>query len=257
MTEPFDPRAFQEALRTTALGRWLVYRPVTPTTMDLARREAAEGAPHGTLVLAEEQTAGRGRKGRAFFSPAGENLYFTLLLRLAEGDQARLPVAVPLAVCEACRAEGLEARIKWPNDVWVGERKLSGMLIDAEVTGGVAVAYPGIGVNVNGDPTLLPGLAAIATSLRRELGRRVAREALLARACNLLEEALEQDPRKLVARYRELSLVLGRTVNVSDVAGASFEAVAEDVTEDGALIVRRADGARETLMAAELSLRPL
>src|SRR5207244_793702 len=114
----FDPAAFQAALNTRTIGRFLLYRPSIDTTMRLARREADEGAPDGTLVLAEEQTAGRGRRGRGFFSPPGENLYFTLLLRRPAPVHGALPVAVPVAVCEAVRAEGLDARIKWPNDIW-------------------------------------------------------------------------------------------------------------------------------------------
>ena len=84
-------RAFQDALTTRCIGRFLVYRPTVDTTMVLARREGEEGAPHGTLVLAEEQTAGRGRRGRGFHSPAGENLYFTLVLRPSPSQPSVAP----------------------------------------------------------------------------------------------------------------------------------------------------------------------
>lgn len=255
-TPVFSARDFQAALTTRSIGRYLVYRPLTETTMILARREAEEGGPHGTIALAEEQTAGRGRRGRSFYSPPGENLYFTMVLRLPLKVHRRLPVAVPLAVASACAEEGIEARIKWPNDVWVGERKLSGMLIDAELTSDGAIAFPGIGVNVNGDPTLNPELRDIATSLRRELGRPVQRELLLARICNGLEDVLALPERELLAAYRELSMVLGRWVTVSPVLGPAFEAVADSIREDGSLNVRRADGARETVTAADVSLRP-
>ncbi|MGH2608361.1 MAG: biotin--[acetyl-CoA-carboxylase] ligase, partial [Tepidiformaceae bacterium] len=172
----FDARRFQEGLRTGAIGRFLVYRAATETTMVLARGLAEGGTPHGTLALAEEQRAGRGRRGRTFFSPPGENLYFTLVLRLPMEAHRRLPVAVPVAVCRAVRAEGAEARIKWPNDIWIGGRKVCGILIDAETGPDGSIAFPGIGINVNGDPTLNPELADTATSIRRELGRRVERE---------------------------------------------------------------------------------
>ena len=94
MSPAFDAAAFQRALQTRAVGRWMVYRDECESTMPLARREADEGAPHGTIVLAEAQTAGRGRRGRSFHSPAGENLYFTLVLRLSPAQQRTLPVAL-------------------------------------------------------------------------------------------------------------------------------------------------------------------
>lgn len=252
----FDPVAFQAALTTRSLGRFLLYREETETTMTLARREADEGAPHGTLVLAEHQTAGRGRRGRSFYSPANDNLYFTLVLRCSPEQQRRLPIAVPLAVCRACRLFGVDARIKWPNDIWVGARKVSGMLIDAEQSAGGSVAFPGIGINVNGDPTTQPELAAIATSLARELGHDVPREPLLAAICNHLEVAIDTSEAELVSDYRELSLVLGMPVVITPVGGDSFEAIATEIARDGSLVVQRPDGATEAVKAAEVSLRP-
>jgi len=252
----FDPVAFQSALDTTYVGRFLLYRHETETTMTLARREADEGAPSGTLVLAEHQTAGRGRRGRSFFSPGSSNLYFTLVLRCTPEQQRRLPVAVPLAVCRACRAIGVDALIKWPNDIWAGSRKVSGMLIDAEQSAAGAVAFPGIGINVNGDPAVQPELAAIATSLARELGGEVAREQLLASICNQLEAAIDTDDDTLVEEYRKVSLVLGRPVTITPAGGDPFEAVASEIAGDGSLVVRRPDGATETVKAAEVSLRP-
>jgi BirA family transcriptional regulator, biotin operon repressor / biotin---[acetyl-CoA-carboxylase] ligase len=253
----FSPRVFQEALTTEAIGRFLVYRESVDSTMVVARREAAEGAAHGTIVLAEEQTAGRGRHGRSFNSPAGENLYFTLVLRLPLEDHRRLPVALPVAVCESAIAAGVPARIKWPNDIWVGERKLSGMLIDAEVAEGVAIAMPGVGVNVNGDPTEIPELRDIATSLRLELGHNVFRERVLASICNELEAALAQPPSRLLERYRSLSLILGREIEAFPPGGEPFSAVAIDLAEDGALQVRLDDGSQRVLTAEDVSVRPV
>lgn len=252
----FDAARFQYALVTRSLGRYLTYRTVTGTTMELARREAAEGAPHGTLVLAEEQTAGRGRRGRSFYSPPGENLYFTLVLRVDTATQRRLPLVVPLAACLAVEAEGVPVRIKWPNDLWAGERKLSGMLIDAESTAEGSVCYPGIGINVNGDPTANPNLRDIATSIRRELGTAVKREELLARVCNELERCLAMPEAELVAAYRERNLLLGRPVTVAPSGGMPYAAVAEEIAADGCLLVRLGSGAVEAVTAADVSIRP-
>lgn len=253
----FDAPAFQQALSTRAVGRFVVFREVVDSTMVLARREADEGAPHGTLVLAEEQTAGRGRKGRSFHSPRGENLYVTMVLRSSLEMHKRLPVAVPLAVWRAVVAQGVEASIKWPNDIWAGGRKLSGMLIDAEISSAGGVAMVGIGINVNGDPTAIPEIAEIATSLRRELGRTVSRDGLLAAVCNEVEAVLKLPARALVDEYRKASLVIGREVLVTPVSGEPYLALAEGVAEDGALVVVDGAGRRESLNAAEVTLRPV
>ncbi|MEO6398627.1 MAG: biotin--[acetyl-CoA-carboxylase] ligase [Tepidiformaceae bacterium] len=252
----FDPAAFHRALLTVDVGRFMVFREVIDSTMVVARRELDEGAPHGTLVMAEEQTAGRGRKGRTFQSPRGENLYFTLLLRSPLDTHRRLPVLVPLAVCRAVTGLGVQAAIKWPNDLWAGGRKLCGMLIDAELAQGQGFAMVGIGVNVNGDPTIIPELADIATSVRRELGRDVSREALLAAICNELEVALQLAPAEAIARYRAASLVLGREVVVTPLSGLPFVARAESIAQDGSLVVLDSTGQRRSLNAAEVTLRP-
>ncbi len=252
----FDPMAFLEARKTREVGKYVVYRESVDSTMDVARGRAAEGALHGTLVLAEEQTAGRGRKGRSFYSPAGENLYFTLVLRCSMDVHRRLPVIVPAAVCAAIRTVVPEAAIKWPNDIWVGERKVCGMLIDAELTAEGAVAFPGIGINVNGDPTLQPELRDIATSLARETGQSVNREVLLAAICNALEAALAAPAGEVAAAYRAMSCVLGREVTVQPLAGEAFSGTAREIAETGDLAVERADGAVEWLTAADVTLRP-
>ena len=252
----FDPAAFQRALSTHAVGRFMLFREVIDSTMVLARREADEGAPHGTVVMAEEQTAGRGRKGRAFHSPRGENLYLTMVLRYPPEVHKRLPVAVPLAVWRAVTAKGVDAAIKWPNDIWANGRKLSGMLIDAELSSAGGLAMAGIGINVNGDPTAIPELAEIATSIRREVARPVEREALLAALCNELEAVIQMPPLALVEEYRAASLVIGRDVMVTPVSGQPYLAVAESVAEDGSLVVVDGAGRREWLNAAEVTLRP-
>lgn len=224
--------------------------------MDLARREAERGARHGTLILADEQTAGRGRRGRTFYSPPGQNLYFTLVLRLPADRHRVLPVAIPLAVCRAIRGERVDARIKWPNDIWVKDRKLCGMLIDAEMAGGGSVAFPGIGINVNDDPTKNPELVDSATSIRRECGYVVSREALLARICDEIERAIEQPIADLVAEYRDLSMIVGRPVVVYPTSGAAWSGVALDIADTGELVVRGEDGTEQRVTAADVSVRP-
>ncbi|MYI86050.1 MAG: biotin--[acetyl-CoA-carboxylase] ligase, partial [Dehalococcoidia bacterium] len=168
---------------------------------------------------------------------------------------ARLPLAVPLSVCRACAHEGVDARIKWPNDIWVNERKLCGMLIDGETGPGGLTAYAGIGINVNADPTADPALRDVATSLSLELGREVPREELLARICTELEAAIAAPEADLVDAYRAVSLVLGRRVTVEESEGA-YEARALDIAPDGALVVERDGGEHREALAADVSVRP-
>lgn len=249
----FDENEFQRLLTTSAIGRSLVYRQSVESTMPLAVEQAASGASHGTIILAEEQTAGRGRRGRGFHSPSGENLYFTFILRLSTEQVRKLPLVVPLAVSLAATSQGLDARIKWPNDIWVGDRKLSGMLIDVDGS----VAYPGIGINVNGDPTSIPELKDVATSFGRELGRPISREVLLAEVCNRLEFAMALSQADLHAAYAERSMILGRRVTVWPATrDAGFEGVAISIDDDGTLVVERADGMVSRVTAADVSVRP-
>lgn len=255
-TSAFDTAAFQAPLTTREIGRKFVYHESIPSTMDAAREQAAEGAPHGTVVLADEQTAGRGRRGRSFYSPPSDNLYFTLVLRLPLASHRRLPVLLPLAVARALRSQGADARIKWPNDIWINDRKVCGMLIDGELTYNGGLGFPGIGVNVNGDPTENPELTEIATSLARELGRPVAREPVLAAICNELERLLECPMPGLIQEYRELSCTLGRDVTVHPTGGDPFEAAALSISDDGELMVRQSNGLVTAINAADVSVRP-
>ncbi len=251
-----DVPTFQAALQTSEIGRHLVYFSSIPSTMDAAREAAGAGAAHGTLVFAEEQTAGRGRRGRSFYSPANKNLYFTFVLRLPLAVHRRLPVILPLAVARAIRERGLDAQIKWPNDIWIGGKKVCGMLIDGELTYNGGLAFPGIGINVNGDPAENPDLAGTATSLALELGEETSRETLLAAVCNNLEALLNVPQPALVAEYRELSCTLGREVTVSPAGGEPYAAKALSISEDGELMVRRADGLVVAVNAADVSIRP-
>ncbi|MGE0598917.1 MAG: biotin--[acetyl-CoA-carboxylase] ligase [Dehalococcoidia bacterium] len=256
LAHPLDLEAFDQLLTTSEIGRHTDYHDSIPSTMDEARELAGDGAPHGTLVIAEEQTAGRGRRGRAFFSPPRENLYFTLVLRLPLAVHRRLPIILPLAVVRALRSEGVDARIKWPNDIWINDRKVCGMLIDGELTYNGGLAFPGIGVNVNGDPTDNPELTEIATSLARELGHELPRERVLAAICNELESLLAAPMPSLVGEYRALSCTLGRPVTVSPVSGEKFAANAISISDDGELMVRRENGLVVAINAADVSVRP-
>jgi BirA family biotin operon repressor/biotin-[acetyl-CoA-carboxylase] ligase len=225
--------------------------------MDVARGEAEAAAPEGTLVFAEEQTVGRGRFGRAWVSPAGKNLYFTLILRPGVERLRRLSMIMPLAVCVAIEETvGLAPRIKWPNDVLLSRRKASGILIETEFSGDEPrYALIGIGVNVNFEIEPRSEIATIATSVKQELGRETAREPLLAGVLNQIERLYEEpDANAVREEWKSRLDTLGREVRVT-FRGEVYEGVAEDVDAEGNLVLQGSDGSRRVFEAGEVSLR--
>ncbi len=251
-------RAVEERLETRFVGRRIVYLTSTGSTQDVARTEAESDAPAGTLVLAEEQSAGRGRFGRTWVSPAGKNLYLTLVMRPPLDRLRSLSIAAPLAVAQA--VEGLTAlstRIKWPNDVLINGRKLSGMIVETELSGGsVTYALVGVGVNVNFEIDKASEIAGIATSLMRELGRETSREELLAVLLNRFEALYEDAAQggQVLEEWRSRLDTLGRHVKVT-FRDHVQEGLAEDVDADGNLILALPDGRRVVIEAGEVTLR--
>ena len=144
----------EQALRTTAIGRDLHYLRVTNSTMDDARRLAEADCPHGATVVADEQTAGRGTKGRSWVSPPGQSIHTTLVVRPNAEQMRRLSIVTPVAVAQAVeQVSALRPRLKWPNDVEINRHKFGGILIEGEWhSDGPTYALIGIGVNVNFDP---------------------------------------------------------------------------------------------------------
>lgn len=251
----FDRQRFQAVLTTEHMGRTLHYEPVVTSTMDVARSAGRSGAPHGTLVLADAQTAGRGRFGRRWLAPAGVNLTFTLLVRPSLPVLERLSMVAALAVADGvAAATGVRPVFKWPNDVQVDGRKLAGILIEAELAGEQpSFALAGIGLNVNLRTSEVAELAPIAVSLRDLLGRDVAREDLLAAIMAAFERwyCLAPDPAVRGAWAARLA-TLGTQVRVA-VADEVLTGRAEAVTETGALCLRRPDGSLAVLPAGEVT----
>ncbi|TEU01069.1 MAG: biotin--[acetyl-CoA-carboxylase] ligase [Dehalococcoidia bacterium] len=258
MAVRLDFTLVEERLKTRYVGRNLLYLTRATSTQDVARVEAERNAPEGTAVLAEEQTGGRGRLGRSWVSPAGKNLYLTLVMRPPARRLRVLSIVAPLAMAEALEdAAGLTCRIKWPNDILVGGRKIAGVLIETDLAGeAVKYALVGMGVNVNFDPAAVPEIADIATSVRRELGRDGSREEVLAALLNAFEtrytEAQEGDA--AFRAWRSRLETLGQRVRAT-LAERVEEGVAEDVDAEGSLIIRRDDGSLVTVEAGDVTLR--
>ena len=256
MANLLDRALVERRLRTRYLGRNLLYLDTTSSTQDVARAEAERGGPVGTAVLAEEQTAGRGRLGRAWVSPAGKNIYVTLVMRPPAPKLRVLSIVSPLAIAEVLEGIGLTPRLKWPNDVLVGGRKIAGILIETELSGdAVKYALVGIGLNVNFDVEATPEIADIATSVRRELGRDASREELLAALLNAFEARYEQalEGEAVFQAWRSRLETLGRRVRAT-LGERVEEGVAEDVDAEGNLLVRRDDGSLAVVEAGDVTL---
>ena len=255
------------ASRGITLGAPLTVVPETESTNDDAKRGARAGAEHGAVWLAESQTAGRGRQGRAWISPRGENLLFSVLLRL-RCPPARVPpvsLACGLAVRDAvARALGAsrdgEVAVKWPNDVLIGGKKVAGVLIESALSG-TKVEYVVVGIGINVHTRALPEeLSAIATSLALEGGKDLDRGEILADVLAGLDRDVE-----LVA-HRGLGLVHGRLTRHDALSGREVESTDADSTLrgtacgidlEGRLLVRNPDGTVTKVSSGELRVRVL
>lgn len=235
------------------LGGPVVHLDLAGSTNDVARDLAAGGAPAGTVVLAEEQTAGRGRQGRAWVAPRGRALTLSIVVREADEMLGLLPLTTAVATCEACeRVAPVGCAVKWPNDVWIDERKVAGILIEARPQEGWAVV--GIGLNVETAEEELPAeLRQTATSLRIATGAGVGRERALASLLERLAEWLPEGRDRLLTAYRERDALNGRVIAWT-AGGERFEGEAGGVDEDGNLVVFTAAGERLTLAAGEVHL---
>ncbi|MEO8457541.1 MAG: biotin--[acetyl-CoA-carboxylase] ligase [Chloroflexota bacterium] len=248
----------EDALETDFIARRLLYYTSTSSTMDIARAEADADASEGTTVLAEEQTAGRGRFGRTWVSPAGKNLYFTVILRPTVQQVRLLGIISPLAVALAIEeTTGLTPQIKWPNDVLLAGRKVSGILIETEFSGSdPKYALVGIGINVNFEIEPDSEIADIATSVKQELNAEANREAILAAALNHIEALYAApDPPAVIEAWKSRLETLGREITLT-FRNEAISGHAEDVDDAGNLILKLANGTMRTFEAGEVSLRP-
>jgi BirA family biotin operon repressor/biotin-[acetyl-CoA-carboxylase] ligase len=260
----FSKPLFSWNLHTDYVGRRFIYRPSTESTMDDARSMLQRWRfQDGAVMLAESQTAGRGRDGRSWVSPPDVNLYFTVILRTGERDPRLLSYVTPLAVAEAIEATAtahdasLRVDLKWPNDAQIDGRKVAGVLIEtASSPEGEPVALVGVGINVNFDPAAYPEVADIATSVKQALGFEVHREVLLARFCDQLERLYEEaasGSRRPFEAWKQRLVTLGSEV-VATGSGRELRGVAVDVTDNATLVIETPDGVRHTVEAGDVSL---
>lgn len=257
------PLELRPLLNTHDVGQVLHWYEELGSTNDRAKELAEEGADHGEVVIAESQTAGRGRRGRTWASPARKNLYFSIVLRpeLPPARAPELTLVASVALCDALRQAGVAAGIKWPNDILASGRKVAGVLTElAAEPDRVHWIVLGVGVNVNARREDFPEeVRDVATSVLLERGQPAPR-ALLAAACfTAIEEWVDRHAEEgfgpVRDAWRERSVTLGREVRVN-VEGRELSGTAEDIDEGGALLVRGPSGVERVLAGDVTLLRP-
>lgn len=243
-------------LDTKFIGRKIIYFENISSTMDIALQLGIKGAAEGTLVLAETQNKGKGRLGRAWFSPKYKGIYLSLLLRpkILPVQASVLTLLSAVSICEAVKAiTGLDAQIKWPNDIVFHQKKLGGILteLNAEMDE-VNFMIIGIGLNVNNDKkTLISG----GTSLKEQKKENINRVNLLQEVLRRIEAnyLLLQDKGAgpIIEKWREYNLTLGRRVKVY-CHKEHIEGQAVDIDKDGGLLVRKDSGVTVKVMAGDV-----
>ena len=240
----------------------VVYYEEIDSTNTQAKRMAKTGAEHGLIVTADKQSAGKGRRGRAWESPAGMNLYFSILLRPEfEPDKApMLTLVMAYSVAKVIGAqEGLPVGIKWPNDLVLEKKKICGILTEMELSEN-QIADVVIGVGINANTTEFPKeLRDKATSLYLQKGCKVERESLLQQILEEFGQQYErflkiQDLSFLKDAYNQMLINKGKEVLVLE-PGHEYQAKALGVNEKGELLVKKNDGSVEAVFAGEVSVR--
>jgi BirA family biotin operon repressor/biotin-[acetyl-CoA-carboxylase] ligase len=262
ISDELKPDAIRGGLGKSLFATDVIYRETLDSTNRLAKELASAGAPEGTIIITEEQTAGRGRRGRSWLSPGRANLTFSLLLRpaLVVDRIFTLTMILALACVEAVQEKtGLSCMIKWPNDLYAGGRKLSGILTEfATKDRQLEWVVLGLGLNVNWYPAEGESMSRLATSIQAETGKTVSRNELLVEILMQFEEYYN-DVRsgkigELYERWNDFSLVLGKHVLIeSDQTKITGKALRID--QDGALIIEDGEGKEQKIIHGDVSLR--
>lgn len=250
-------------LKGAVIGAKIVHRETVGSTNELAKELAQKGAPEGTVVVAEEQTGGKGRMGRVWYSPAGKGLWFSVILRpcISPADASKMALVCAVAVARAIRENtGLPAGIKWPNDILLDGRKVAGILteMNAEIDR-VNYLVAGIGINVSQNSSEMPpGLAEIATSLAEQKGSPVVRAELLAAVINYLDlyyrDFVAGNFTTILSAWKDMSVTLNRWVRVISL-NYQDEGIAFDIDDEGALLLMKKDGSMKRIISGDVSIR--
>ena len=253
------PEEIQNGLRTRSFGQGkIVYLETTDSTNTRARELANQGSPEGTLVVAEQQTAGRGRKGRVWHSPKRDGIYISLILRpkISPLEAPKITLLAGIAAAEAILSlADLDVHIKWPNDILIGKRKVAGVLTEiASDLDEVSHVVTGLGMNGN-VREFPPELRDVGTSLYLETGRPVDRASLVRSFLERYEHFyaifLQGRTQDILERWKTLSRTLGSRIAV-EISGRRITGVARDIEPDGSLILETPDGKSHRVFSGDL-----
>ncbi len=260
LTAMFELLPFNLTLDTQWLGRSLFFVREIDSTNRLLREMARDGAESGTVVITDHQASGRGRRGRTWTTPLGSSLLSSSLLRpvVWTPRHGLLPIVTAVAISRALEVHlGLKPEIKWPNDILLSGRKCCGILIESEWQGDKPTIIVGIGLNVNQTENDFVGLPT-ATSLRLATGKEmIERGKLFAALLKELEKIYDAFERGWQPHnaWRKRATWLGEMITVYPAGTESWQGLAYDLAEDGALLVERADGGCVRLNAGDVSIR--
>jgi len=237
---------------------WKVERVIScPSTMDLAKLKAKAGAPEGTAIVAEQMTSGRGTHGRTWHAPKG-GLYMSFVLRDLQ-DPHLLTLALGNAVAEVLEVAGTDPKLKWVNDVWVGGKKIAGILVEGEATGKhIDFLVAGVGINVNGHAREFPkGLRDIPTTLEDELQCDSCipdlEAVLLASLASWVDKVRQGRNQEVVTAFRQRDALLGRKVRVEEAGPAPAEGTADGIDDQGHFRLK-ANGKVQTFATGSIRL---
>lgn len=263
--ESLDWAGFQPGeLGTAIVGRAVRFLPSVGSTNDVLKDAARAGAAEGLVIVADEQVAGRGRRGRRWSAPAGTSLLVSILLRpswLPARDGFLLTILAAVAAAEALETSGVTIDLKWPNDLQIGGRKLGGILVETEIVDSrLSWAIIGCGININWNLNTIPELAASATSLSTERGHTIPRRPPLQALLTHLDQryaALRRGARSaLFAAWRGRLCTLGQAIRAETPQGTIL-GLAVDVTPQGALVIRDDQGQQHVVTAGDVSIRAI
>jgi len=260
--DQLSPEVIIGKLGDSLFSKNIIFRERLDSTNILAKELALKGAPEGTVVLAEEQKAGKGRMNRRWLSQGYKNLLVSILLRpaLPVNQVFVMTMILAVAVIDGIRAKNrLNVMVKWPNDLYVDNKKLGGILTEfSQRDGLIEHVILGLGLNVNWAPGEKDGLLYTPTSIFTETGRKVSRNELLAEVLMRFEiyykDAMSGKVENLYEKWNSLSLVLGKEVDIQS-QGENITGTALRIDHYGALVIMRPDGREEKILSGDVSLR--
>lgn len=254
MNKSYPVSYLKRKLNTRYIGRTIRYLPTTTSTMDEARKMANSEAAEGTVVIAGQQEAGRGRLGRSWLSPEG-GLATSIIFRPDFKHVRLLPAVGSIAVLRCINLLGIKAAIKWPNDVLVSGKKVCGILIENMFEAGeLMFSVMGIGINVNFDIARYPEISQIATSLSAETGKDISVPDLALNLYTELEALYDMisKPDVILSEWVSNMNLIGKLVTVNS-GGTVIEGIAEGINGEGNLTLRLKNGKLQEIVAGEVS----